>query len=193
MAGAARRADLADDGEDDVLGGHAGRKRAVDLDAHVLGLGLDQRLGREHMLDLGRADAMRERAEGAVGRGVAVAADDRRARQGETLLGPDDVHDALPPVELVVIFDAELARVPGQFLDLLSALRILDAAAAVGGLDVVVDDGQRLVRRAHLAPGHPQPLEGLRARHLVDEVAVDIDEAEIAVRLQDMLVPDLVV
>ena len=96
-------------------------------------------------------------------------------------------------VELVVIFDAELARVPGQFLDLLAALRILDAAAAVGGLDVVVDDGQRLVRRAHLAPGQPQALERLRARHLVDEVPVDIDEAEIAGRLQDMLVPDLVV
>ena len=136
---------------------------------------------------------MRKRAEGAVGRGVAVAADDRRAGQSEALLRPDDVHDALPRVELVVIFDAELARVLGQFLDLLAALRILDAAAAVGGLDVVVDDGERLVRRAHLAPGQPQALERLRARHLVDEVPVDIDEAEIAVRVQDMLVPDLVV
>ena len=96
-------------------------------------------------------------------------------------------------VELVVIFDAELARVPGQFLDLLAALWILDAAAAVGGLDVVVDDGERLLRRAHLAPGHAQALERLRARHLVNEVAVDIDEAEAALRLQDMLVPDLVV
>ena len=136
---------------------------------------------------------MRERAESAVGRGVAVAADDRRARQSEALLRPDDVHDALPPIELVVIFDAEFARVPGQFLDLLAALRILDAAAAVGGLDVVVDDSERLLRRAHLAPGQPQTLEGLRARDLVDEVPVDIDEAEIAVRVQDMLVPDLVV
>ena len=129
------------------------RKRAVDLDAHVLGLGLDQRLGREHMLDLGGADAVRERAEGAVGRGVAVAADDRRAGQGEALLRPDDVDDALPHVELVVIFDAEFARVLGQLLDLLAALGIGDAAAAVGGLDVVVDDGERLLRRAHLAPG----------------------------------------
>ena len=128
-----------------------GGKRAVDLDPHVLGLGLDQRLGREHMLDLGGADAVGERAEGAVGRGVAVAADDRRPRQGEALLRPDDVDDALPRVELVVIFDAELARVPGQFLDLQAALGIGDAAAAVGGLDVVVDDGERLVRRAHLA------------------------------------------
>ena len=145
------------------------------------------------MLDLGRADAMRERAEGAVGRGVAVAADDRGSGQREALLRPDDVHDALPRIELVVIFDAEFARILGQLLDLLAALRILDAAAAVGGLDVVVDDRQRLLWRAHLPPGQPQALEGLRARDLVNEVPVDIDEAQRAGRLQDMLVPDLVV
>jgi hypothetical protein len=193
MAGAARSPDFADDGEDDVLGGHARGERAVDLDPHILGLGLDQRLGGEHMLDLGGADAVGERAEGAVGRGVAVAADDRGAGQSEALLRPDDVHDALAHVELVVIFDAELARVLGQLLDLLTALGILDAAAAVGGLDVVVDDGERLMRRAHLSPGHPQSLKGLRAGHLMDEVPVDIDEAEAALRVQDMLVPDLVI
>ena len=96
-------------------------------------------------------------------------------------------------IELVVIFDAELARVLGQLLDLLAALRIGDAASAVGRLDVVVDDGERLLRRAHLAAGHPQALERLRARHLVDEMAVDIDEAQVALGVEDMLVPDLVV
>ena len=83
VASSAGRANLADDGEDDVLGGDAEQKRAVDLDAHVLGLELSERLRREHMLDLGRADAMRQHAEGAVSRGVAVAADDRGARQRE--------------------------------------------------------------------------------------------------------------
>ena len=131
--------------------------------------------------------------KGAVGRCVAVAAHDRGAGQSEALLRPDDVHDALAHVELVVIFDAELTRVLGQLLDLLAALGILDAAAAVGGLDVVVDDGQRLVRRAYFAPRHPQPLERLRAGHLMDKVPVDIDEAEAALRVQDMLVPDLVI
>ena len=96
--------------------------------------------------------------------------------QGEALLRPDDVDDALPHVELVVIFDAEFAGVPGQLLDLLAALGIGDAAAAVGRLDVVVDDGEGLPRRADLAPGHAQTLEGLRARHLMDEVAVNVDE-----------------
>ncbi len=65
-----------------------------------------------------RADAVRQRAEGAVRRGVAVAADDGGAGQGEALLRPDDVDDALTAVELAEIFDAELARVLGQRLDL---------------------------------------------------------------------------
>ena len=65
--------------------------------------------------------------------------------------------------------------------------------AAVGGLDVVVDDGERLLRRAHLAAGHAQPLERLRARHLVHEMAVDIDQAIAALGLDDVVVPDLVV
>ncbi len=95
VAGAARGADLADDGEDDVLGGDAGRQPPVHLDEHVLRLGLDQRLGGEHVLDLGRADAVRQRPEGAMRRGVAVAAHDGGAGQREALLGADDVDDAL--------------------------------------------------------------------------------------------------
>src|SRR5208282_5145342 len=104
-----------------------------------------------------------------------------------------DVDDALARIELVIIFDPELARVSGQLLDLLAALRIGDAALAVGGLDVVVDDGQGLVRRAYLAARHPEAFERLRARHLMDEMAVDVDEAEIALGIEDMVVPDLIV
>ena len=166
---------------------------AVDDDAHVLGFGLDQRLRRQHMLDFRRADAVGERAKRAMRRGVAVAAHDGRSRQGEALLRPDDVDDALPAVELVEIFDAELGGVLGEFLDLLPALGIGDALAAVGGLDIVVDDGERLLRRAHLAAGQAQPLERLRARHLVHEMAVDVDEAIAALGLDDVVVPDLVV
>ena len=107
IAGAAGGADLADDGEDDVLGGDAGRQLAVDHRAHVLRLRLDQRLRRQHVLDFRGADAVGERAERAVGRGVAVAAHQRDAGQREALLGADDVDDALPLVELVVVFEIE--------------------------------------------------------------------------------------
>ncbi len=111
IAGAAGRADLADDGEHDVLRGHAVLELALDIDPHVLGFFLDQRLGREHMLDFRRADAMRQRAEGAMRRGMAVAADDGRARQRETLLRADDVDDALAHIHRVEIVDAEITRI----------------------------------------------------------------------------------
>ena len=126
-------------------------------DAHVLGLALDQRLGGEHMLDLGGADAVGERAEGAVRRGVAVAADDGHAGQGEALLRADDVDDALAVVELVEILDAELARILGERRDLQRRFRIVDAVAAVGGRHVVVDDGERLLRARTLRPARRRP------------------------------------
>ena len=86
-----------------------GGESPVDGHAHGLRFLLDQRLRREHMLGLRGADAEGERAERAVGRGVAVAAHQRDARQGEALLRADDVADALAPVELVVIFEPEQA------------------------------------------------------------------------------------
>ena len=146
------------------------------------------------MLHLRGADAVRERAEGAVGRGVAVAADDRHARQREALLRPDDVDDALPVVELVVIFDAEVPGVLSQRLHLQRGFGIRDAAPSVGGRHVVIDHGQRLLRRMHRAVGEPEALEGLRAGHLMNQVAVDIEERGAVRRfLHQMVVPDLVI
>ena len=194
MAVAAGGADLADDGEDDVLGGDAFGKFAIDAHQHVLGLGLDQRLGGEHMLDLGCADAVRQRAESAMRRGMAVAADDGCAGQGEALLGSDHMHDALAAVALVIIFDAEILGVLGERGDLQRQLRIVDAFGAVGGRHVMVDHGQRLLRRAHPAPRHAQPLEGLRAGHLMHQMPIDIEQAGAVGRLMHQMgVPDLVV
>ena len=76
------------------------------------------------MLDFRGADAVGERAEGAVRRGVAVAAHDRRAGQGEALLGTDDVDDTLALVGLAEIFDAEILGVLRHDRDLLGAFRI---------------------------------------------------------------------
>ena len=145
------------------------------------------------MLDLRRADAVGERAEGAMRRRVAVAADERHAGERKALLRPDDVNDALPPVELVEIFEAEELGVLGEIGDLLLALGVRVLLPAVGRWHVVIDDAQRLLRRAHLAAGEPQALEGLRARHFMHQMPVDIDEAG-AVRLfvDEMIVPNLV-
>ena len=146
------------------------------------------------MLDLRGADAVRQRAERAVRRGVAVAAHDRGARQGEALLRADDVHDALARVALVEILDAEVARVLRHHADLLGAFRIGIGQVAVRGRDVVIDHRERLLRRAHLAARRAQSLERLRTCYFMHQVPVDVEQAG-AVRLliDDVVVPDLVV
>jgi hypothetical protein len=56
-----------------------------------------------------------------------------------------------------------------------SSLSMLVAARGRG--HVVVGHGDGLFGRADLAAGHAQPLEGLRAGHFVDQVAVDVQQA----------------
>ncbi len=137
---------------------------------------------------------MRQGAEGAVGRGVAVAANDRRAGQGEALFGSDDMNDALTNIVLVEIFEPEIAHIVGERLDLETAFRVLDALAAVGRRHVVIDHGKCLLRRMDLAAGDAQRLEGLRTCHLMDEVVIDIEEARpVRMRFDDMVVPDFIV
>src|SRR3954447_14367829 len=81
-------AHLPDGAEDEILGGDAEAEVALVADAHRLGLGLDEALGGEDVLDLARADAEGQRAERAVRRRVAVAADDRKAGWVAAELGP---------------------------------------------------------------------------------------------------------
>ena len=70
---------------------------------------------------------MGERGKGAMGRGVAIAAHDRRAGKRKALLGADDMNNALPLIAFVKIFDAELAGIMGKRLDLGFAFGIVDA------------------------------------------------------------------
>ena len=202
VAVAAGRADPADDCEDQVLGRDAEAEAAVDADFQRLRRPHQQRLRREHMLDLARADAEGERAERAMRGGMAVAADQGGAGQGEALLRPDDVDDALLGGERVDVGHAEFARRCSPAPTSCVALcRIFDrqrrrrcALDPRGGRQVVVGDGERQVGPAHLTPGQPQPFERLRRGHLVDEMPVDIDEARpVLAARNDMRVPDLLV
>ena len=153
-----------------------GRQDAVDGDRHRAGPALGEGLGGEHVLDLARADAEGEGAERAVGRGVAVAAHDRHARQRAALLGPDHVDDALVRVAHPVVGDAELVAVGPQHLELLGRDRVGHRPVDVLGGDVVVRGGDGELGPAHRAAGEAEPVEGLRAGHLVDEVEVDVEQ-----------------
>ncbi len=194
VAGAARGADLADDGQHDVLGRAAARQLALDLDQHVLRLLAQQRLRGQHVLDLGSADAVRQRAEGAVRARVRVAADHRHAGQRRALLRSDHVHDALAMVGHLELRDAVGVAVGVQRVDLQLRDRVGDAVAAVGGRHIVVRHRQVRADAPHRPLGQLQPFERLRAGHLVQQVPVDIEQrGAVFLDVHGMVVPEFVV
>ena len=105
------------------LGVTPGGAHALEGDAHAPGLALHQRLRRQHVDHLGGADAEGDGAHAAVGAGVAVAAHQQRAGQGDALLGPDDVDDALAGLAEVEQPDAPA---PGL------VAHVVEASAAYG-------------------------------------------------------------
>ena len=159
----------------------------------VFGLCLRQGLRGHDVLDFAGADAEGECAEGSVGGGVRVAADDGHAGLGEAELGADDVDDALRGRLHVEELDAEVGAVLAQGFDLARG-DLVDDVEAVGdggGGDVVVDRGDGAVGAAQLAAGEAETVEGLRRGDLVDEVQVDVEQRGFACGLGDeVLLPD---
>ena len=198
MAGPARRADAADDGENHVLRGYAARERTLDAHAHVLHLARHEALRCENVLDFRGADAVREAGKSAMRAGVRIAAHDRHARQGRALLGADDMHDALAPVEeREVDLRAEVADVRVERLDLQLGERVADAFHALippGRRRVVVGGGDHRVHAPGLAPRDFQPFVGLRAGDLMHEVPVDVQQRRaVLFEMHEVAVPKLVV
>ena len=83
-------------------------------DRHRLRPHLRQRLRGEHMLDFAGADPERQRAERAVGRGVASRRRRSSCRAASALLGTDHVDDALPRIAHRMQADPELGAVLRQ-------------------------------------------------------------------------------
>src|SRR3546814_8272291 len=98
MAGRPVDSDQGEQVKGQILGMDVRRQPPLDADPHIARLALADGLGREHMLDLRRTDPEREGAERAVGRGMAVAADDRHSRLRTSLFRADDMDDAAPPI-----------------------------------------------------------------------------------------------
>ena len=175
-ADAATGTDEPDDGEDDVLGGHAGGQGAVDVDGHGVRDLLVEGLGGEDVFHLGGADAERQRPEGTVGGGVAVAAHDGHARQGQAQFRADDVDDALVGVAHGELGDVERRGVLAQHLDLTAGDGIGDGLVGGLGGDVVVLGGHGQLGTAHAPSGEAKAIEGLGRGDLVHEVQVDVEQ-----------------
>ncbi len=198
VAGAAGGADVADDGQHHVLGAATGRQLAVDPHQHVFGFFGQQGLRRHDVLDLAGANAVRQRAKCAVGRGVAIAADHRHARQGGAVFRPDHVHDALTPGhEREIRGRAKFGDIAIERANLLFADRVGDAVVAqlpAGGRRIVVGRGHHRTDAPELAAGLTQTLKGLRTGDFVHQVAVDVEHGgAVVLGVDDVFVPYLVV
>ncbi len=192
-ADAAIRPDLADEGEDHVLGMDARRQRALEIDPHRLRLDLRQGLRREDMLALGRADAPGERADAADRAGVAVAAHQSEAGQRDAELGRDDMDDALPLVVHVEEIEAVFLRAAPRRADHVDAAveRRVAVAAAGLGVDHMVDDGEDLLGMGRRAPGRLELPHCDTSAHLVQEQPVDAEQRRVLAEIgDDVIGPD---
>ena len=192
VTGAAADADAAMRSRMMSLAVTPGAERAVDADLVGLERTLQQRLRGQHHLHLAGADAEGQRAEGAVGGGVGVAADDGHARLGQAQLRADDVDDALPVRAERVERHAELVAVGLQLGQLEAGLLVEDGQRAVVGRRGVIRGGDGALGMAHAQAAASKTLEGLRAGDLVHEVEVDAeDRGSPGLLVDDMVVPDL--
>ena len=195
---AASGADLADDGQHHVFAGDAFGQDALHLDQHVLGFFCQQGLGGHDVLDLGRTDAVRQRAKRPMRGSVAVAADHGHAGQSGTGLRSDHVHDALALAqEGKECRRTEFRHVAVQRGDLFFADGVGDAVIAqlpARGGGVVVGGGYDRADAPDFATSLTDALKRLRAGDFVHQMAVDVEDGGAVVfGVDDMLVPNLVV
>ena len=193
VAAGAPGSDLADDRKDHVFRVYSGRQRTVNRDPHGLWANLPQCLRRHDMGVLGLADAESDRAQRALGRRVTVAADDRQSWQRDSLLGSDDMNDALPRIAEAKAPDPAPIHVLVELADHAGNFRrrgICDAAARCG--DVMVRRAEKLARVANRQATTLHVREGVEGT-LVDDVAIDIDEGRTGRPRDDhVTIPNLV-
>jgi len=158
------------------LGRSAFAQSAFHPDQQGFGFLLQQTLGGEHMLDLAGADTVSQRAEGAMCAGMRIPAHHRHPRQGCALLRADDVHDALAHIAHLEFGNPEIGAVVIQGFHLQTRNRVGDTLTAIGGGYVVVGHCEVGFDAPRLAPSQAQPLEGLRAGHFMQQVAVDVKQ-----------------
>ena len=128
------------------------------------------------MLNLAGADTKGQRAKRAVRGGMGIPAHNDHARQGETLLRSDHMHNALADIVYVENWDAGCPTVLLESFNLLGRHRIFNRLVPVGRWHVMVGHGYRRLGAAHVPAGQLQTLKRLWRSHLVGEVTVNIQE-----------------
>ena len=111
-----------------------------------------------------------------VRRRVAIAANHRHARLRQSQLRPDHMHDALLVAAQRITVDAEVLAILDQLLHLRGRDLIHDRQPARRGRRAVVGGGDGQVRPSYFQTSRAQPVEGLRRRHFMHQVQIDIKQ-----------------
>ena len=191
VAGTTSCSDVADQREDEILGGHAEWQPALEHHAHGFWPALDDRLRCQHMRQFARSDTERQRAKPAMRAGMAVAADDQTTGKAEAKLGSDDMDDTLTGLVDVEHLDADCRcfgpQTRQQFLPDLAR-----AGPPSRRRNRVVRGRERqfwIVNRQTTALEIEQTA---RPAEIVQQMTIDMKEVGIIADLSDdMLVPDL--
>ena len=109
-----------------------------------------------------------------MGRGVAVAADDRHARLRNALFGTYDVHNAVVRTSQFEVFDSVFLAVFAERFELFAALFFGYGLVLILCRHVMVGCPRCLLRACYLDPSVFQAQKSNRRGHLVDVVPVDI-------------------
>ena len=166
------RAPLAGDGEEYVLGRHAGAERAGEIIADRLADAEPRLAGGDRVQHVRAADAARRAVEGAGAAGVRIGIHQHSAGQRVGLIGDDRVADALIGPDIVQALDAELTRERAAGLHARGCLRRRRG-------DEMIEDNHHLgwiCDLQHLAPAFRQEGEIDQTRGL------DIDDGDVAWR-----------
>ncbi len=174
MTSAPCSADLADNGEGDILCRHAEGSLPFHRHPHVFRFFLHQRLRCQHMLNLGRADTMCERSEGAMGGGMGITTNNGHAWQGEPLFRADDMHDPAPVIGHGKVRHTKFGRVGFKCFHLQTAFRIGNTLLDILGRHVMIGDGKGCFGTAHLAAAGAQTFKGLRAGYFMNKMTINV-------------------
>src|SRR3954469_18056952 len=97
-----------------------------------------------------------------MGRGMAVATDDRHPRQRQTLLGTDNMDDSLPRVSQWVERNVEGVTICIKGCELRCRDRVLNRPLDLYGRHIVIGRSKGQVGAAHRSTSQPQAVECLR-------------------------------
>src|SRR5258708_39981479 len=155
MTGAHTCAKFANNGKSHILGGDAWSQRTFDANIHRLGTLLQEALCGQDMLNFAGANTKGQCAHGTMRRGMRVAAYERHARQRDTLLRANNMHNALASV---VHVEESHTEIPGILLHsgdthLTGLVYNIEHLAPADGRHIVIKHGNGGIGSAHRPVG----------------------------------------